>query len=346
MFKRFPKIKDFRSAIKHLHKTQAPQHQEFFVLPKMHGTNAGICFKDGELIAQSRNRTLTLEKDHCGFALFVHQHAEELLEIFGPEDKYVYGEFVGPGIQDTVALNDLSRRYFVAFLILEDGAWHIPSEMRLGCAPSGSVRLIDEFPFHVYAPEEPGSRHFTAVTLDINDPADLEATYQTLVEEFVDTIEDECIVAKGLEGLSGVGEGIVCVQVGSEGAVEDRWFKVKGPEHSKASKGSRRDAEGLSKNTKQYGNAAKFMSDFFHEERMSQAVDYLREMGLPLDKTSTKAALDWATAEFNEEADGLVAVDFSEGSGAEPKTYYSALNGVFVTRLHRHLESLPLDTPE
>ncbi|MGW9170131.1 RNA ligase family protein [Streptomyces decoyicus] len=91
--------------------------RSIIVTEKIDGTNAAIhinpvteveaelsdhyiAFRDGqhyEVVAQSRKRLITPEKDNFGFARWVTDHASQLVQILGPG--LHFGEWWGKGIQ-------------------------------------------------------------------------------------------------------------------------------------------------------------------------------------------------------------------------------------------------------
>lgn len=74
------------------------------VTEKVDGTNACIIITDDGLVAaQSRKRLITPESDNFGFAAWVAEHREELLEL-GPGRHY--GEWYGLGIQRGYGLTE------------------------------------------------------------------------------------------------------------------------------------------------------------------------------------------------------------------------------------------------
>ncbi len=67
------------------------------ITEKIDGTNALIhVSEEGAVRAGSRNRWITPEADNFGFAQWVHDHTDELLQL-GPGNHY--GEWWGAGIQ-------------------------------------------------------------------------------------------------------------------------------------------------------------------------------------------------------------------------------------------------------
>lgn len=72
--------------------------RDIVITEKIDGTNAQVFVRDdGEVVAGSRNRYLTVEQDNFGFARWVREHEGELREGLGPGRHY--GEWWGPGIQ-------------------------------------------------------------------------------------------------------------------------------------------------------------------------------------------------------------------------------------------------------
>jgi hypothetical protein len=72
-------------------------NREIVITEKIDGTNALVFVSDdGEVLAGSRSRWITLEDDNAGFAKWVKAHEEELRTGLGPG--YHYGEWWGSGI--------------------------------------------------------------------------------------------------------------------------------------------------------------------------------------------------------------------------------------------------------
>ena len=67
------------------------------VTEKIDGTNACIIIESGEIAAQSRTKIITPEKDNFGFARWVHENKDALIETLG-EGRH-FGEWWGNGIQ-------------------------------------------------------------------------------------------------------------------------------------------------------------------------------------------------------------------------------------------------------
>jgi len=81
------------------------------ITEKIDGTNACVIIQDGAIIGvQSRKRLITPDNDNYGFARWVADNEQELLEL---GDGYHYGEWAGLGIQKNPL--GLERKRFFLF---------------------------------------------------------------------------------------------------------------------------------------------------------------------------------------------------------------------------------------
>lgn len=251
--KHWPKIAAFRNVVKHVkqitkhHARATDTPVEFPTLlfrgtVKLHGTNASIRRSQGQYIAQSRDRILTIDRDNFGFATWLRTSLldptfrQDLDNMFNrichdPNSSVtVYGEWVGSNIQKNVALNQLDQPHFFIFGahieheifltqedtgkdIVEYHEYFIPNTMSINMPNIDRVHNILEY-----------STFF--ISIDFNDPEKILETITNLTLN----IENECPVAKQL-GFIGIGEGIVwsCVEQPEN---FDLMFKSKGSKHS------------------------------------------------------------------------------------------------------------------
>lgn len=94
-FKKYPKTPRFNNL-------------KYLVTEKLDGTNACIMIQEGTVEAASRNRKITAEDDNYGFAAWVEENHQELLEL---GNGYHYGEWVGKGINRGYELDE--RRFYI-----------------------------------------------------------------------------------------------------------------------------------------------------------------------------------------------------------------------------------------
>lgn len=97
----------------------------FTITQKIHGTNAQIVITpvegDHEVRVGSRNRWITPEDDNFGFATWVRENREELIQKLGPGTHF--GEWAGPGINSGEGLTEK------AFILFD--FWKYPPERQL-----------------------------------------------------------------------------------------------------------------------------------------------------------------------------------------------------------------------
>lgn len=306
----FPSISDFKSVIKqvknaaHWNNTPIPKIM-FRGTVKLHGTNAAVIYKDGEIYAQSRERVLTIESDNYGFAMFVERNKQKFIDIFNhlvadlkPKDGesiQLYGEWCGRGIQKSVGIANLEKMFVVFAVRVSENAesqnwidvnrlWHIKSH-------DNDIRIITEF------------RNWI-LEIDFESPQSV----QNRLAEMTIAVESDCPVARKLlpdfEGEL-IGEGIVWEAIQTVHVpfdVKGLRFKVKGEKHSnsKVKKLVPIDVEKVN-------SVNEFVDTVVTENRLKQGIDKLGEMGLEVDKTNTSNFIKWVVGDvLKEERDRLV----------------------------------------
>ncbi len=203
---------------------------------KTHGTNAGIGLTtDGEVYAMSRNNIITPLGDNAGFATWVQSEKEMLKKTlecaqilanqFHDDCKaYVYGEWIGKGVQNKVGISTLSKRWCIYAIKVvpndtEVESFYIDSSPLVSCA-ARKIHKVEEF------------KTFE-IDIDFNNVA----VAAEQIEKWVLEVEAECPVAKALGAVpikaDGrlIGEGIVWTYF--ENRIRKHIFKTKGQEHSK-----------------------------------------------------------------------------------------------------------------
>ena len=299
--KKFPSIEQLRSVVRTV-KTQHDyqgkddngeaiyQHLsnyptlKFQGTVKLHGTNASVvCYKDGRLEYQSRERVLSLEQDNANFMMAMMPKNLDFLFSGIEFDDYcaIYGEWCGGNIQKGVALNGLPKM-FVIFGIKVDDEWvDLPSWKHDN---ENGIYNILQFPTY-------------DVEIDFNNP---ELIQNKLIEDTL-TVEDECPVGKYF-GVSGIGEGIVYTCVTNP----ELKFKSKGEKHSvsKVKTLNSVDVEALA-------GIQEFVDNIVTENRLNQGLQYLAEMGIEFNPKTTGEFLRWVVTDvLKEETDTIVANQF------------------------------------
>ncbi len=212
---------------------------EFKTTVKLHGTFAGVRYKDGVITPLSKTEDLSLEKDNANFAEFVHYNQDhfmlylkDLADSLGLEEVQLAGEWVGKKIQKGVGINLIERKTYVMFGIKfkkvgeEKHRWaQLPQEiLRQISSKEMNIRTIFEF-------------QTNTVQFNFNNPEEAIKKFDAIR----DAIEKECPVASAMLKEEGsydpsvalIGEGLV-----ASGFWNDQHlvFKHKGEKHSKAHK--------------------------------------------------------------------------------------------------------------
>lgn len=201
---------------------------------KLHGTNAGVSYNMLEgMWAQSKENIITPEKDNAGFAWFVETNKGVFQNLFydvitknkidvNENTITIYGEWVGKGIQKSVAISNLDKSFFIFGVKItphpktEDDKtsayWIDSSDLKFP-----DVRIYNIEDYKTYS-----------IDIDFNNPQ----LVQNQIIDMTIEVEDECPVGKAF-GHEGIGEGIVFTYFNDGKRIS---FKSKGEKHSKASK--------------------------------------------------------------------------------------------------------------
>lgn len=260
---------------------------EYLGTVKLHGTNAGVlCREDGTFVPQSRNRVLSVDDDHAGFAKFVAEHQDEIsdyvdrikerLGVTG--DVVVYGEWVGPGIQSKVAVCHLPAKQWVIFAarVAEEGAPYLElhKAFREDDLPEGPIQNVFQGPTW-------------RVTIDFSDKQSREDAVAYVTESTLE-VGQRCPWAARF-GCEGVGEGIVWMPQGNLFGNSDLMFKSKSKDHKVKSKNPQK----VSMDPEVLQSIGDFVEYAVTENRLAQGIEAIREMGHPVDMKSTKHYLGW-----------------------------------------------------
>ena len=313
MHKKFPSIEQFKNVIRNVKYSHSfrgfdnvgePIHDFTTELPtlrfegtvKLHGTNAAVVlFPNGGYHCQGRNRVVSLTDDNAGFAAYVHTSKvyEELRNSF-TENGFtdctisIYGEWCGGNIQKGVALNGLQKMFVIFAIRIDDHhddsmEWITPKGMfNEEKLKEKNCYLIDSFKTY-------------SIDINFNHPELVQNEIISLTEQ----VENECPVGKAF-GVSGIGEGIVwkCVDI----PFPDYWFKVKGEKHSVSKVKTLASVD-----TEKVNSIIEFSEKVVTENRLNQGIEYLKEMGKPIDMKSTGDFIRWVFNDvMKEEIDTIV----------------------------------------
>lgn len=324
---KFPSIDQYRQAIKNVQSWASYHNIKTPTLVvegtvKVHGTNAGLVrpVGGGEIIAQSREREVSIESDNAGFASWVEANKDSLQDLFDriefvtkPTSGFVqvFGEWAGGNIQSGVGVTGLPKFLMVFGIRISETAayqiWESKEVYEQVFAEWSNPSVFHKYQFKNWE-----------LTIDFANPA----LVQNDLVELTNQVEHDCPVARffkpdAVEGTL-IGEGIVWT-LKNRGEHEGFQFphivyKVKGEKHSvsKVKTTAMVDVEKAK-------SAADFVDYAVTENRLKQMFDKMIELGHPIDQTQTGTFIKLVRADvFKEEMDVIVAsiLDVKEVSRA------------------------------
>lgn len=271
---------------------------------KLHGSHADIMIHaDDTIQLQSRNRVgLTCEADNHDFAkVFLPLRAEALdlkrryrerfLEL-RPSTKIneehptiIAGEYIGPGVQKKVAIDNLPSRLFIIVSVSINNAW-LPDE------PYADIHNEAAGIYNISR----GGFYHEELAFD-----NVKASRQRLQDLTVE-VERECPFAKSL-GIVGGGEGIVWKVSHPYGADARFWLKTKGAQWA-ATTEKQLAVGSMGSETEE---AKELAEAAVSENRLAQGWEYLGEMGMERSMGSVMPFMKWVGDDVEVEERGKIA---------------------------------------
>jgi len=201
-FRKFNSIEQFHNLVKSAEKFPSlyPAEITYQAKVKLHGTNATVGVKDRKFFAQKR--TSIVEDGHFGFAEFVISMG--YADLF--PDCYIYGEWIGAGIQRGVACSQLPSKRFCVYAIHVDKYYYVDPDtiQKFLCNNMG------------ISPLELKNKHIHVIDWSGEDAVKVRLHDREHSQKFVDSQEpiiqaiDKCDPwMKSEFDIEGVGEGLV-----------------------------------------------------------------------------------------------------------------------------------------
>lgn len=296
---KFMHIESFKQISKHGREVCAKTGQpiKYKGTVKLHGTNSAVVFKGSELIAQSKNRELSITDDNAGFAAFVedkkfdfwdaywqiHEHYSDIIAIDN-EVITLFGEWIGPGIQDSVAICKLPVRQFVAFAI---------------CIGEGEEKRYLDFDFDLVNMEDANIFSINRIpSWEIEvDFSSVESVQSALDKTYdlTESVDANCPWAASFD-IIGPGEGIVWTPQGENSGDTELVFKTKGNTHKQ-----KLDKPPRVKVGEVIPEVDQFIDNHLTGDRLQQGLDWLEEMGRPFSLNSTGDFIKFVVGEIERE---------------------------------------------
>lgn len=320
-FNKYSKTPQFDAAIKSIRMSCDYHNEPYPVIQftgtvKLHGTNAGVGFKQGveygsttqEVWFQSRERAITPEDDNAGFASWGTENAKYFRSMMAnvarmceTDEVMIFGEWAGGNIQGSdVAIRHLPKTFYVFAIKYKIGekfekdaegvdqlvpVWASLDIKNITFSGITGMRNINEF-------------QNTTTEVDVNNPS---ASIEFL-HNITRYVEDRCPVAYA-QGVEGIGEGLVW-----EGKFKGETFvfKTKGEKHSTSKVTTLRvpTAEDLAR----IAAAGNFVDAVATENRLNQGFDKLQELGLTVEMKNLGTYLKWVNTDINEEDGEMIEV--------------------------------------
>lgn len=296
---KYPSIKQLRNVVYNAQHDKVSKPIQFFRTAKIDGSNCSVVMDlaSFELKMQSRNRVIDPKEDYRGFSKFVKENDSTFLELF--EDYIVlsrkpipakathiifYGEWCGEGIRKGVAVSKLKKMFVifdVGYVVESKEDVQLDADFYHNCKmlyTSGQIFSILEF-------------GLSRVSVDFSNPQELQDKLMLDVYK----AEKVCPVGEYF-GVIGAGEGYIYTS-----ACGNYKFKMKGEAQS-VSNSKIRTLEQL----EALSNVSKFVSEVLLVPRLEQGIEYLQEMGIPVERKSTGAFINWVWDDVEKEEGDLI----------------------------------------
>lgn len=270
---------------------------------KLHGMNHAVqVHNDGAIVCQSRTTELTVKDDNAGFAKFILENKEPWHEAIGYT---IYGEWVGPGIQKSVALADLPKKVFAVF-----GARLIGDDTSLIVDPDELRKLVYGIPDVYVIPWHHTMMGETLLTTRFEidwSQSDEEVTkITTQINQWVADVEQEDPWVKANFGIKGIGEGLVFYPVSKAhlgyANFANLTFKAKGEAHKNI-----KTAKPAQVNAEAAASVDAFVAMVLTDARLEQGATATALTPGVYSKAQTGKFVSWITTDVQKEAQDELA---------------------------------------
>lgn len=192
---------------------------------KLHGTNAAVqVHLDGTVVAQSRSAEISVANDNAGFARWLASTNPQ--DWSAAKGLIIFGEWCGPGVQKGVAISQVPQKIFVVF-----AARLLNDEDSLIADPDYLQGLVNNIP-NVYVLPWYNDE---ALTVDWNLPSEELVQTTSIINGWVNAVEENDPWVESTFNVKGTGEGLVFYPVSQEHLGNKNFnnlvFKAKGEKH-------------------------------------------------------------------------------------------------------------------
>lgn len=260
---------------------------------KLHGTNAGITVNVEGVFPSKRTAFVSIGDDNFGFASWVNTRGGIFRGVRqalrSPDEITIFGEWAGPGISGSDAVNNIPEKEFFVFAIRNGNFWITdPSALRLLIGDHQGIHIIPWSTSHILC--------------DFSSSVAVEKFVEQ-VNHLIEPLNKTDPYINDLYNIDLPGEGMVFYpQAEWGGDIEDSMmnyiFKAK-VEHHQMSGNKNKPAE---VDPILHDNAALFAAEFVTDARINQG---LTEAGISLANATPKdtgALLKWVCVDVMKES--------------------------------------------
>lgn len=256
----------------------------------VHNSNGCILVsKDETVKAFSRNRELSIDSDNNGFCAWVMKYKQYFIDNYHELDTnlWLYGEWIGPGIQKGVGINQLNRKQFVLFSTYSEleGLSYPPYDIPF----NSSATSIGLYSIR-------SSCKNWIIELDVKNP---DPKTLNNIDKWTKEVEDQCPWAE-MFGIEGFGEGIVWTSYDTD-EVHPIRFKTKGEKHQVTKEKIAKEI-----NSELSDKIEKFILATVTESRLNQGINYLEENNLDDTMENVSVFIKWILNDIVVEEENLL----------------------------------------
>lgn len=290
---------------------------------KVHGTHGDVVvWPNGDVVAQSRNRIVTIFEDNNGFANWVHgtigdDYWREMAGSLNAENTVIVFSFewAGKGIQSVVGACELERFALAIGTTLIDDADQVEAkhgQIDVDGNPT-QFNMTKRLLSHEYWLDDPEKRifnvsQFAKFEFDVDFDPETGNIHEFVkwLEDTRDAVENDCPVARGIAKHDGVelegniGEGVVLIPWGGVDRYGAKtWLKFKGEKHGKGGQKVKKNIQTV--DPVEAAKVAEFVQRTVTETRCRQGIDYLKEFNQEISMRNISKFIKWVMEDIKKE---------------------------------------------
>jgi hypothetical protein len=252
---------------------------------KLHGTNAGITFYDGNILPQSKNKFINEVHDNCGFASWLKNNIDYFKNL-NVKSATIFGEWCGTNIMAGAAICEIPKRIYAVYAIQQgDEIIFEPNEIN-----DWFGDVLEDMYILPWQTE--------TIQIPFIDKTQLTQIVETLNKYVEDVEKCDPFVYENFN-ICGTGEGLVFYPVNVKN--RDKWsslmFKCKGKEHR-----VQHDRRAVIIDPEEIATIEEFAHKFVTSARCDQGVRHLNDGLLIFDIEQLDLFVAWMCKDIKKES--------------------------------------------